>query len=156
MAQVQHMSRTTGKFKLLRAEIETRAEMMFAIVALSLSIATSWTKPNHTRKSSTSVCVFEIEMRGWEDLCRLSQQTVQTTYLISLTSLQFTRRASTRTFTPSSQIELSERLHVNIITVTRLNNVLDTKLMYSCFIRCPVYTCTYIVLLTGNLTNECE
>ena len=32
--------------KLLRAEIETRAEMMFAIVALSLSIATSWTKPN--------------------------------------------------------------------------------------------------------------
>ena len=64
--------------------------MMFAIVALSLSIATSWTKPNPYKEVinkcvcmyvcmyvSTYVCVyvFEIEMRGWEDLCQLSQQT---------------------------------------------------------------------------------
>ena len=69
------------------------------------------------------------------------ESTVQTTYLISLTSLQFIRRASTRTFTPSLRIRLQKRLHVNIITLTvrRLNNVQDTNVLMLYYVSC-VYT----------------
>ena len=58
---------------------------MFAIVALSLSIAIIlyiMDKIQPIKKVINKlvcmcecVCVFEIEMRGWEDLCWLSQQT---------------------------------------------------------------------------------